>query len=177
MTVYAFGGYIKLHAKKTRVPGFVYILLSILVTFLNLGFAAMCEALGRTSEFWADKAQYFYSEEKLPIVLISVFLFLGFLKTEIKQNTFINLVASASFGVYLVHNNDLAKKVLWDAVTIYGKDLAGGLFILFSIGVIAAVYAASTVIELCRIYVIEKRYEGGIKKLGDRINKGLNKIK
>lgn len=176
MTVYAFGGYIRLHAKRTRIPGFVYILLSILVTLLNLGFASVCEAFGGTSEFLADKAMYFYGEEKLPIVLISVFLFLGFLKTEIKRNTFINLVASASFGVYLVHNNDLAKKVLWDAVTLYGKDLGGGLFILFSIGIIAAVYAASTVVELCRIYAIEKRYEGGIKKLGDLINKGLSKI-
>lgn len=174
MAVYAFGGYIRLHAKKTRITGPVYILLSVVVTILNLGFASLCEALGRTSEFWADKVDYLYSEEKLPIVLISVFLFLGFLKTDLGKNRVINLIAAASFGVYLVHNNDLAKKVLWEAVSLRMTEVNGVMLIPVSIGIIAAVYIASTAVELFRIYVIEKRYENGIAKLGIKINKSLD---
>ncbi len=174
MTVYALGGYIRLHAQKSRVSGPVYILLSVAVTILNLGFAAMCEALGRNSEFWAQKAGYLYGEEKLPIVLISVFLFLGFLKTDIGKNKVINIIASASFGVYLAHNNDLAKKVIWDAVSLRMTDVKGAMLIPISIGVIASVYLISTAVELFRIYVIEKRYESGIIKLGKRINKALD---
>ena len=134
----------------------------------------MCEVLGRNSEFWAQKAGYLYGEEKLPIVLISVFLFLGFLKTDIGKNKVINIIASASFGVYIAHNNDLVKKVLWDAVSLRMTDVKGAMLIPISIGVIASVYLISTAVELFRIYVIEKRYESGIIKLGKRINKALD---
>lgn len=176
-TLYITGGYIRLHAGKPKRSGWFYIAMSLVVSVINFGFMFICDYLGRTSEFWADKALYFSPENRLPTVLVSVLLFVGFLNIDIGSSRFINFVASATFGVYLIHNNDFSKIVLWEAVSKYGERFRGVIYILYSLAIILIVYIGATLIELFRIYVIEKRYDGGLKKLASVINRVIEKIK
>ena len=59
-------------------------------------------------------ATYLYGMKKVNIVLISVFMFIAVLKTNIKYNKIINTISGASFGVYLIHEHDYVR-------TFYGK--------------------------------------------------------
>lgn len=54
--------------------------------------------------------------DKFPILLAAVLIFAGFRKLQIPHSRIINTVASATFGVYLIHVNGLLKIFLWHRI-------------------------------------------------------------
>lgn len=87
--------------------------------------------------------------QKLLILIISVLLFLEFSRIDIGFNSEINIVASATFSVYLI---------------------------LYSILVIVLVYVVCTLIELMRIYLVEKRYVPLLNRISEKLEKKLIKF-
>lgn len=90
------------------------------------------------------------------MVLDAIFLFYIFKNLKIKNSKFINTLASTTLGIYLIHENPLLRKLLWDkflkvkVVYYYPTYILYFFFSVFSIFVIAAV------IDLLRIYLFEK---------------------
>lgn len=114
--------------------------------------------------FW-----YLYDMQHLPMLLISFLMFLGFLKINIGYNRIINIISSAVFGVYLIHDNSYVRPFLWK--TIFNNSwFKSNIFIPYSIIVIALVFITCTAIELLRIYVLEKHYMKSMNKVAKLLN-------
>lgn len=114
-------------------------------------------------DFWgvqiADLSahEHLYEMNKLPIFLISLFMFLGFKGLNIRYNKVINIIAAATFGVYLIHDN---KSVSWFLWVVLFSNISGleKAIIPYSIAAVCLVFIICTCIELLRIFLFERHY-------------------
>jgi hypothetical protein len=67
----------------------------------------------------------------------------------------INMIASATFGVYLIHDNNIIRKSLWIDWFRNAEYQDSLLLIPYSIFVVAVVYIVCSIIDLLRRYIIE----------------------
>lgn len=174
--LYSLGGYIKLHSQKTNIKGTTYILLSVVVTILTFLSAVVFDLLGTKMPFFGNHATFFFEMQKLPIVVTSVLLFIGFLKIDIGYKRIVNLVSSATFGVYLIHDNSYVRPFLWKTVFKNASYSESNILIPYSLFVIAIVFIVCTIIELARIYLLEQRYIGLINSLANVIDNSKEKL-
>lgn len=101
--------------------------------------------------------EHLYGMNRLPIFLISLFMFLAFKGLDIHYNKVINLIASATFGIYLIHDNKSVSWFLWIVLfsNINGLDK---MIIPYSIVAVCLVFVICTCIELARIFLLERHY-------------------
>ena len=90
-------------------------------------------------------------------VIEAVCAFMVFNNLKIKNNLVINTLASATFGVLLIHaNSDAMRSWLWgDVLNVVGVHSQGNGYLHILLSVLG-VYFVCTVIDLVRNYVIEK---------------------
>lgn len=88
------------------------------------------------------------------ILTTAISLFMIFKDLKV-QNNFINYVAKAVFGVYIIHDNYFMRKFLWEVLLNNNKYYSSNYLFLHAIVSILIVYVVCTMIELIRIYAIE----------------------
>ena len=93
----------------------------------------------------------------------------------------INIVASATFGVYLIHDNAIIRNLLWLDVFKNAQYQDSMFLIPYSIIVIAIVYVVCTAIDLLRQYIIEKPFILLVNRYSEKMvrpfEKALNIVK
>lgn len=106
-------------------------------------------------------AGYFFMSDcnKIFAVAVAVTSFLWFKNLNIKYSGVINAFGAGTFGVLLIHaNSDAMRTWLWkdtiNAVSFYSMSL--GHLVLFSFGVVLAVYIICNLIDQFRIATLEK---------------------
>ncbi|MCO4635032.1 hypothetical protein Si037_01640 [Streptococcus infantarius subsp. infantarius] len=174
--LYALAGYIRLYGLFDNIKAKTCILIAIVIYILTFLSAVIFDILGLKVNFFLEHATYFFEMQKLPILIISILLFLGFLKIDIGSNRVINIVASATFGVYLIHDNNYVRVFLWENLFKNASFARSDYLILYSILVIILVYIVCTLIELMRIYLIEKRYMPWLTRISEKLENKLKKL-
>lgn len=123
---------------------------------------------------------------KMPITLVmSVAFFLIFKNIEIKNNIFKKIilkVAPFSFGVYLLHDSDYIRKLVWDTVKVtrFNSVILSVLYMFAAIIVIALIgYAVDFLYQklylLLHINAVEKKIDLLTLKFKEKQFKFLNK--
>ena len=168
--LYALAGYLRIYGMPGKLGSAACIGLSFLVTLLTFGTAVVFDYLGLQNSFWLSHATFFYDMQSLPIVLISVLLLIGFSKIHIQYNRIINVISSATFGVYLIHDNRYVRGYLWSEIFHTTAYSDSHVLIPYSLLVIAVVFLGCTVIELLRIYLLEKKYLPALESLSEKFH-------
>lgn len=163
--LYLLGGYVKIYDIKSQISGERYVTAALILTVLTFFLTVVFDLLGMKIKFFGIHATYFYGEEKLPVILISFLMFIGFCKMDIKYSRMINFISSATFGVYLIHDNRYISEFLWKKVFRIAIFSESYFLIPYTIMVIIIVFVVCTIIELCRINIIEKHYLKSINQL------------
>jgi surface polysaccharide O-acyltransferase-like enzyme len=167
--LYSLAGYVRLHRLENDIKGRKYILWAagfMIFTFLSV---IVFDILGTRITFFAINATYFFEMNMLPIVIISILLFIGFLKIDIGYNRIINLISSATFGVYLLHDNYYVRQWLWQTIFKNATYSESNMLIPYSIFVVVLVYGCATGIELLRSELLEKYYMKFVNELCNRM--------
>ncbi len=100
-------------------------------------------------------------------VSTGIFLFITFKNIRMKNIAIINLLASATFGVLVIHaNSDTMRRWLWKTVFNVQGHYNDKYAILYSIGVVLLVYIVCAILELIRLYTIDKAFFKWIDKKG-----------
>lgn len=130
-------------------------------------------------------AFYFVADSnKILAVAVAVCSFLWFKNLNTKYNKIINAFGAGTFGVLLIHaNSDAMRHWLWkDMVDVVGhyQMLATGELVLYSIGVVLAIFIICNLIDQFRIATIEKWflrwYDNNVSAKADAlVNKILQK--
>ena len=102
---------------------------------------------------------FLYDANKLGAVLVSVMMFATFKNLNIGYSKVINLIAKTTFGVLLIHANSSAwREFMWRDLlhvdTFYSLPLI--VLICRSIFIVAGVFISCSLIDMIRIYLIEK---------------------
>ena len=93
-----------------------------------------------------------------------------------KYHKWVNIVASATFGVYLIHDNGLIRQFLWSDIFKNSQYQESVFLIPYSIIVVAIVYFICTIIDLLRQRFIEKPFMVLVNRCSEQIIQKLKKI-
>lgn len=171
--LFMIAAYIRLYVPvngKWRKSLCVYAI-SSLCLFLSL------PCIGTLSQITGKLPDYYdvFYEYNAPFTIIgAVALFLAFRNMNIrseKVGKVINFFASATFGVYLLHEHTLLRG-LWHELWKVGEYYQTPYFILHFVIVVFVVYLAGTFVELVRKYLfagLSKLF--ALYRLGDKISK------
>ena len=172
--VYLLGGYIKLYKDDLKIKYiYIKILLSILLTVSSSILIAKFQIKIPLINIYPT---YFYGMDKLPILLISLLIFIAFKNLDIKTNKIINTIASTTFGIYLIHDNPYIRKFLWQTLFKNAKHVNKLYLIPYSITTCVLVFIVCSMIEYLRIFLIEKRYMAIIYKYENKINNTFSRL-
>ena len=169
LTLYAIAGYARLYGFNKIYTTKKYFILCLIFFALTYSSSLMFVVLGARWSVFFNHATYFYGMEKLPILLISLTLFMGFVTLKIDYHKWINTLASATFGVYLIHDNNIVRPFLWIDVFQNFKYQNSLFLIPYSILVVIFVYVVCTVIDLLRQRIFEKPFMFIVNKYADNI--------
>ena len=158
VTLYAISGYARIYGFNPKLKSRHYFILWGIFSILTYLSSVAFTFLGTKWSIFASHATYFYGQNKLPILLVSLTLFMAFSTLKMRYHKWINIIASATFGVYLIHDNDFVRPFLWLNVFKNAQYQDSLMLIPYSIGVVIVVYAVCTLIDLFRQQIIEKPY-------------------
>lgn len=126
-------------------------IVSVLMILLSMVSVVVC--------VWFGQWQYSLVGECMAwgAILTSVSVFMYFKNIQIPYVKSINLIASTTFGVFLIHaHSNTMRRWLWgdivDAVGHYGVRH----HVLYAMGCVAAVFVVCSIIDLIRIYCLEQ---------------------
>lgn len=90
-------------------------------------------------------------------VATSISAFLYFKDMKIKQNHFINTVASTTFGVLLIHaNSDAMRQWLWMDTFHCKEHYYDKHYMIYAIGIVLLTFICCSIIDYLRICFVEK---------------------
>lgn len=116
LVLYIIAGYIKLFGLNPKISSKKYAVSSCVLTLLTIGCTFLIMLLGTRWSVFADHWTYLYVMNRVPALLISVTLFMAFVKMKPFCCKWINVIASAMFGVYLLHNHPIIRDYLWNVL-------------------------------------------------------------
>lgn len=164
IVLYSIGGFIRRYDYMENVRSFKLILVFLLACVSIYLVSISLAFVGTRYEVFSFYTTYFYSENSITILFLSVVLFLAFVNLQIKQNIMINAIASSTFGIYLIHDNNYVRNFLWLRVFKNYYFQNSILLIPYSILTVIIVFTLCSLIEIVR-QIIERRFFRIFKKL------------
>ncbi|MBD5098257.1 MAG: acyltransferase [Clostridiales bacterium] len=174
--LYAVSAYIRLHVEKIAIgprAAFLGAFAAMLTAFLAFVISDLFES--RIPSI-GNLAAYVIHMQRLPTVLTALFLFLGFLQIDIGCNRAVNQISSATFGVYLIHENNFVRPFLWGTLFQNASFADSPFLIPYSLAATLIVFVCCTLIELSRMAVLEKHYMGLVKKVSLYIDSRIERL-
>lgn len=173
---YSIGGYIRTfglleHNKRGKWLKW-FIILSIIKCLICI----IPNFISFNHDWISTHFYYVYNRNSIFTIIQAVCLFMTFLKMDIKYNGFINRVASATFGVYLIHDSNLLRPIIWQDIFKVATYQDTALIIPYSIVVTLIVFICCSVIDLIRQIVFEKPYMKLVDKISPKIEIVYNRL-
>lgn len=175
--LYAIAGYIRLYGLNKKYTVKTYFWLWVLFSLLTYFSSVILTIVDiKFDAFKPSYVTYFYGVNTVSVLLISLTLFMTFVKLKINYNKWINVVASSTFGIYLIHDNAIIRKLLWIDLFKNASYQNSILLIPYSIGVVILVFIVCSIIDLIRQQTIEKLYMFLVNKYINNFLSIINKL-
>lgn len=166
---YSIAGYIRLfdlfEDKKSNNWLIWFIVLSIIKYLLYL----LPRLINFNHDWIGAHFTYVYNRNSIFTIIQTICLFMTFNKLNIKYNPVINKIASTTFGVYLIHDSNLLRPIIWKDIFNVASYQNTALIIPYSIVVTIIVFICCSVIDLIRQIVFEKPYMKFVNKYSGKI--------
>jgi len=166
--IYIFAGYIRKYKIGENTSSIIWIISGILCYFFITIFAIACDYIGMFYEPLKENIGSLFDMNRIPIFIASILIFIGFTRMNFSSR-FINLISSATFGVYLIHDAFYPRYVIWTEIVNATQYTYSNKLIPYSIISILSVFVICVIIEIIRIFTIEKLYMKLIKYLSKKL--------
>ena len=176
ITLYVIAGYAKIYGFNERLKSKHYFFLFLIVLVCSYLISVSFLVLGTKRNELAVHAIDFFGMERFPILLMALFLFMTFAKLKIKYTKWINVIASATFGVYLIHDSSYIRYYIWWNIFKINQYQESLFLIPYSILVVFIIYVLCTGIEMVRKVLLERPYIIFVNKYVNLLINPLNKI-
>ena len=180
VTLYCVAAYVKLYGLNQKLTCKHYVILWAIFSLLRYLSSVTLILIGTRIPFAADHTPLFYDRfydrQSILTFLSALFLFMAFQKMDLKYNKYINLIASAAFGVYLISDSNLVRPFLWQTVFKNAKYQNSLILIPYSIGVVILVYIVCTLIDLLRQSLLEKPFMKLVNNYSETLTKPFASI-
>ena len=108
---------------------------------------------------YESSADYFMSGLLIPVISVSLFLFLSSLNFS---NSVVNKIASTTFGVYLIHGSNIGRELIWNNIIRpeYTQfSLVWYKYVFSSLVTVLIIFTICALIDIFRQLVFEKWME------------------
>lgn len=167
IVLYMYAGYIKRYAgmeKNSEGKHFLMVIaLSATVVFSNIILIFLGEHLN--IDFFTRNSAHLSMLNSPLILFIGLNLLIGVAKMKVYKSRKINILASATLGIYLIHDNNYVRPYLWGTICKNMQWYKSDLLIFHAAISIIFVYIICTLIDLLRQATIEKAF----LKLADKL--------
>ena len=172
---YSMGAYIKLYGSHiTKKIGIIFSAIGLVGAFLG---DILVDVLAMTNPAYMKQIFYFTQNDYgFFQLLLGIGLFIIFLKAKITYRPWINVVASTTFGIYLLHVNKLFLHYMWDNVLATYQYYDSILLPLYAILVVALIFVIGMIVDYVRLAFIEKPVMKAITPSLERIQSRVEKV-
>lgn len=156
---YLIGSYIQLHTKPKQNRN--KLLLTLLITILLMAAATTIRYLATIFlNIPQSTAKInFYANENFSIfvIIIATTLFLLFRSLNIGSNKLVNTIARSTLGVYLIHDNEIIRGMIWRRFAFINPYTMNP-FSYIGLGIIIGffIFIACTLVDRARIVLVSK---------------------
>lgn len=161
--MYILGGYFRLYKPawlQNTVLNSGLIIVGLLITFLAENYFLSLGYQQKNVDL-SNLAWQFDSLNSITVLALIVGLFGLFTAKRIGEVGWINKIASATFGVYLIHDNEFVGRFIWSHL-VKSKTLLDSPwyeFIWKSLLAMVVIYIVASVVELIRKSLVEQNLE------------------
>ena len=158
ITLYLVSGYARKYGFNPNLKAKQYLIIASISIVFMYGTNFIFTILGCKWGIFFNHANYFFAQNRIPVFVISISLFMAFTMINMKYNKWINTIASTTFGVYLIHDSKVLRKIIWIDIFknyTYQNSL---LIILHSIIAVCIVFITCSIIDLIRKKFFERIY-------------------
>lgn len=160
--IFSLAGFIRLHVSIEHIQNrwlvLTFVLMLLGTVFLIVISDLFMQAGIRFFNYWI----VFFSLNSFASLIFSVLIFLLFTKNNIRPNNFINKWATCVLGIYLLHDNNYVRPLLWKEwirpFELYNHPyfLVESVVILIVVFVICSCIAFGVNLLLNKLFAIEK---------------------
>lgn len=150
--LYVIAAYLRKYPEDRKRKGYFYVLAYVLCSVLVFGAGLALLFVDSVTGKLGGYATNWYAYNSFPVLVGSVCLFVAFTKLEIKSGSIgkvINMLAGATFGVYLIHEHRYLR-YLWQQWLGVEQSASQPWMILHLLGSVLLVFAVCAVVELVR---------------------------
>ncbi len=131
------------YAKKYRywiagMAAFLMVLSTVLLNVLAIRFPVF------------NRGNYFYYRQSILVIALAYALLLIFANRKPKSNGLINAVSSTTFGIYLIHDNNYLREVLWMDLLRVQEYRDSAYLVLYLLGCVVLVFVCCSALDFCR---------------------------
>ncbi|MCQ2485860.1 MAG: acyltransferase [Clostridia bacterium] len=174
--LYCIAGYIRLYGSDYKVKKKTCAIVFILAFVLTYLSTFLFTVLGVKYVSFAQHIQFFSRQVSICTIIMSVSLFTVVVKSTEFNSKVINILSSATFGVYLIHESPYLRNLIWKKL-LHGTAYSDSLnLILYSIFAVLAVYICCSAIDIIRAYTVAKPYNKLVNKYSSKLTAPLKKI-
>ena len=169
--LYLIAAYIRFFKEDfTKKTTTFYISLGIRTYILILLSVLVFDLLGLLDSRFQKYFDYFLKMNSILVFACSILLLIGFSKWNINYKRSINILASTTFGIYLIHDNKLVRPFLWKELLENATYFDSNKIFLHAFLSILSVYICCIVIDLMRQFIFEKPLFSIVDKIRKRGN-------
>lgn len=106
--------------------------------------------LGTKMEIFQNKGTMFYGRNSLLVLGCAVGLFSIAIMGKKFYSKLINTIAGCTFGIYLIHDNLIVRKILWKEILPVANYINSPFLIFIMLGAVIVVFVFCLLIELLR---------------------------
>lgn len=161
IVLYCIAGYIRLYGLNPKFTMKHYLAVWILFSVLRYFSSVVMTLLGRNDTL------RFYERNSMFTLFSALAFFMIFEKMKMGYHRWINVIASAAFGVYLIHDHRFVRAFLWETVFKNAQFQNSAKIIPYSVFAVIVVYIICTVIDLLRQKLFEKKYMKVVSRYSD----------
>lgn len=174
MVLYFCAAYIRIYPCKLFDNKKIWLIITLLLIVLS-----WCSVIFGTWIFSKTNLNAYYyfvvDSNKLLAIAVSVSTFLVFKNLKMKYNPIINKVAASTFGVLLIHaSSDVMRQWLWKDTLQNVRAFNSNYFVPHAFLSVALVYIVCTIIDMIRIYILEKPFFRFFDKRCNSFNVSIN---
>ena len=171
IVIYIIGAYIKKYNVNILKNNRIRIITIIVITILLSTFMIIIELLSQKLSILENFIQYFNNIQSPFILILTILIFNIFKNINIKNNIYINDVASSTFGIYLIHENVFLRHLIWQDIVQGSKYTNSPLLIINAIiGVVGIFVICSIISFIVENYVVQYVMKI-LEKIGYKISK------
>ncbi|WP_345917188.1 hypothetical protein [Enterococcus columbae] len=106
------------------------------------------------------ESYYIHDFETLPAFLCSVGLFVWFKNIKIQYNRWINMCASSTFVVYIIHQVPIFYENLWNDLFAFERFASEKYFFVYFILAVAVIFIVCVIIDQICLNLSKSYYRG-----------------